>query len=162
MKRGVIALAAVLVLASAALAVAAATGGKATGGVNHTTVAGFQAHRSFNAQGTPTDAKGQVETRITDPVTGALVRQWHGEVDCYQPLDATTARFSGVVTNSQGGEEVEGEYFRWTVRDNGEGANAPPDQIAAERFANKPASACTLGTTPAFDAVSGNIQVKNK
>jgi hypothetical protein len=168
MRKGVLlaALALALALVLAGVAIAASTGGQATGGVSRPTALGFEAHMSFNAKGTPADAQGQVETRVVDPATGDLVRQWHGKVDCYQPAavggDPTTARFSGFVTNSQGGEDVEGHYFRMTVRDNGEGANSPPDEIATERFLDKPVSACTAGTVPVFEEVHGNIQVKTK
>jgi hypothetical protein len=147
-------------LAATATALAGSTGGKATGGINHTTVAGFEAHRSFNAQGTPEAAKGQVETKIVDATTGQLIRKFHGVVDCYQPIDNKTARFSGFVTNVKFGEEdVEGDYFRWTVRDNGEGRKAPPDEFIAERFMTKPQAECTVGAVPTLEAVNGNIQV---
>jgi hypothetical protein len=152
-----------LVLASAGVGTAFAdSSDKATGGIKIVSANDFDAARMFTAQGTPASAKGEVETRVVDPVTGDLVRQWHGVVDCYQAIDSKTARFSGYVTNSQGGEDVEGQYFRWTVRDNGEGSNAPPDEFVAARFANKPASTCTSGGQPTLEAVKGNLQVKNK
>ena len=167
MRKFVLLVCVALALGAVATAIAApgkAGVGKATGGVTHPTALGFVAHMSFNAQGTPTAASGQVETRVVDPATGDLVRQWHGVVDCYQPNavagDPTTARFGGFVTNSQGGEDVEGQYFRITVKDNGQGRKAQPDQIMTERFLTQPLATCTVGVAPGLEAVNGNIQVK--
>lgn len=152
-----------LALAGAGTAIAAIDGGKATGGVNITTVGAFDAHRSFNAQGSPTSAKGQVQTKLVDPQTGEKVGQFHGQVDCYRQLSANSAIFGGRVTNFQGQSgDVQGfaPFFAWVVVDNGEGRNATaPDMFGAGRF-NQPPQCNAGDVLPTQVVEDGNIQVK--
>jgi hypothetical protein len=152
----------VVALAATGTAVAATDGGKATGGITITTSAGYQAHRSFTAQGTPTRAKGQIETKLTDPVTGKKVGQFHGVVDCYRQTGPNSAIFGGHITHFQGKSgDVQGfqPFFEWAVVDNGEGPMAPPDMFGAGRFRNAPD--CDAGDVlPVQPVEHGNIQVK--
>jgi hypothetical protein len=153
----------VIALMATGTAFAAIDGGKANGGAAITTSGGFQAHRSFNAQGTPTSAKGQIETKLVDPATGEKVGQFHGVVDCYRQTGPNSAIFGGRVTDFQGkaGDVQDfAPYFEWAVVDNGEGAKATgPDMFGAGRFDNPPK--CDAGDVlPVRPVESGNIQVK--
>lgn len=144
----------VLVVGVAASALAA-SGNKATGGVKQPTGDGNEAQRAFTAQGSPTSAKGQIQQKLVDP-SGNLVRQFHGVVDCYFQ-EGNRARFSGVITKSRG-EDVEGQFFIYAVEDNGEGANAPVDRIAARRSV-VPFDCQLPVVQPTQPVTSGNIQV---
>lgn len=153
--------AAVVFLVSTGSALAAASGGKATGGVNYLGGSNYDYHRSFTAQEvSPTVAKGQVETKVIDPATGQVVRRFHGNVDCYRRVSDNVAIFSGQIDNDQGpvAEAVEGQFFEWVVEDNGEGANAAPDRISALRGITP--YNCKADVVPVRDVVNGNIQVK--
>jgi hypothetical protein len=157
MTTGVVVLALGLMLT--VTAVAASPFGKATGGESNFTVGDDSAHRSFNAQGDASGAKGQVESRVIDPASGEVVRQFHGVVDCYYQ-DGNKARFSGQITNAQGGQDTEGRYFLWSVEDNGEGKKATgPDRFRAIRSVTP--LDCQLTPLPATQEVTkGNIQVR--
>jgi hypothetical protein len=161
--RTITGIALVIGLVGAGSAVGAPSGGKASGGTNFVSSGGFNDHRSFTAQGTSTDAKGQIESRVTDPVTGARVRQFHGVVTCYRQLGPKEALLGGVITDDQGNppEEVAGDYFLWHVQDNGEGAKAAPDMIGAQRGPTPQFGNCDTQTPPPAGqpVVDGNIQV---
>lgn len=136
-------------------AMAASKDGKATGGIKHVTVAGFDGQADFNAQGTPADAKGRVHRRVVD--NGGLIREFTGDVTCYFQV-GNLARFSGVITNEQGDDSIQGQYFLWAVQDNGEGSKAPPDLFSAARSAT-PFDCATFAQMPFLPVDNGNIQV---
>lgn len=134
--------------------------GKATGGQSNTTGVGNDtAHRSFTAQGSKNGAKGQFQVKVTDDVTGAVLRRYHGEVDCYRQ-EGKNAWFSGPVTNSQGNPvtNVDGQFFIAAVRDNGEGPDAPPDLVSSQRSLT-PVDCQTSTLQPTQPVETGNIQV---
>jgi hypothetical protein len=163
-RRAIIGIALAVGLVGAGSAVGAPSGGSASGGANFVTSGGFNDHRSFNAQGTATDAKGQIESRVTDPVTGARVRQFHGTVTCYRQLGPKDALLGGRITDDQGNppEETAGDYFLWHVQDNGEGAKAPPDMIGAQRGSTPNFGDCSTQFPPPAGqpVLDGNIQVR--
>jgi hypothetical protein len=152
-----LAFAAVLSLALVSVANASAgDAGKATGGVKYTTVFGLQAQSDFTAQGTPTDAKGRVHRRVVDS-NGNVIRSFEGDVNCYTQ-DGNVATFSGVITNRQGPDDGLGQYFMWTVQDNGEGNNASPDLIRVDRSPT-PLDCSIPKIVPTQAIEEGNIQV---
>jgi hypothetical protein len=90
-----------------------------------------------------------------------------GEVTCFtvEP-DGKTARMGGIVDG--GDPSFAGTEAAWTVRDNGEGNNDPPDEATDLRFGLPPGIAethCTVGFPPeAFGTFGpserGNVQVR--
>jgi hypothetical protein len=144
----------VLSLATAAVAMAASNG--AAGGVKYTSVGGNDTQTSFTAQGSPTDAKGNVVRKLTDPVTGQEVTDFRGDVTCYFQ-DGNVARFSGPITASKA-DAFPNDYYMIAVQDNGEGSNAPPDMIGNGRFATKPDCSQPL-VIPVRPVEKGNLQV---
>ena len=174
MKRAILMVVALGALTVAAVALAAPDKYRTHGNITHPTGAGFVSKMNINAElkddhGTLVP-KGKVKTKVVDPATDELVREWEGEVDCYLPNavggDPTTSRIGGFVTKSkhikpgQGGEDVTGQYFRITVDDNGKKKDDPPDEIVAERFPVKPPQACNVGGVPMFPETKGNITVE--
>lgn len=91
----------------------------------------------------------------------------HGETTCLMTLPDGTARAGGVITHSTI-EGFEGRHAIWRVKDNGEGANSPPDLGSDIRFGfpphfNVPERFCT-GQISApgvvmYPVVAGNVQV---
>lgn len=90
-----------------------------------------------------------------------------GDVTCFTvEADGKTARMGGIVDG--GDPALNGTEAVWTVRDNGEGNNAPPDEATDLRFGLPPGFAefhCTVGFPPeAFgtfgDSERGNVQVR--
>ena len=71
---------------------------------------------AFTAQGTPTDAKGQVQVIDRSAGTGRNQVKFHGLVECIF-VDGDMAEIAGVERDS-------GAAFTLRVVDNGEGANA--------------------------------------
>jgi hypothetical protein len=87
----------------------------------------------------------------------------HGDVVCFTVV-GNTARVAGFVDSSTE-PSFEGLHVVWTVVDNGEGANDPPDLTSDFFLVVSAASAqfhCDVGfafTTPIFPVLSGNLQV---
>jgi hypothetical protein len=82
-------------------------------------------------------------------------------VDCFG-ITGNRARVGGTVTQSTHQDIPTGDHVIWTVVDNGEGANAPPDQTSDLFFA--PAFIrdrhCVTGINlPQETNTQGNIQV---
>lgn len=154
--KGIVPVMALVLVVGVAATALAASGNKATGGVMQPTTRGNDAQRAFTAQGSPTSAKGQVQQKVVDP-SGNLVHQFHGVVDCYFQ-DGNRAKFSGVITKSKGDDDLEGQFFLYSVEDNGEGANAPVDRIAARRSI-VPFDCRLPVAEPTQPVTSGNIQV---
>lgn len=151
-------------LVSAMVVSASAPPPRAAGGVGFTWYSPFRTSDvvdqvSFTAQGTTTDAKGQIDVSeyLAD---GTLVQLFHGVVDCYYQ-DGNTAYFSGVVTELYlGVSQNVNLFFRVGVQDNGEGANAAaPDMIDFDRPDSAPSTYCGE-RLPRFDVTSGNLQVQ--
>jgi hypothetical protein len=113
------------------------------------------------------DVAGEWEVRDEFADGSGSVRE-HGDVICYTvEADGRTARMGGVITGSSDG--LEGLYALWTVRDNGEGANDPPDQATDLRWGQLTSAAalfhCATGFPPsAFgtfgDDLRANVQVR--
>ena len=91
----------------------------------------------------------------------------HGETTCLMTLPDGTARAGGVITHSTV-EGYEGREAIWRVKDNGEGANAPPDLASDIRFGFLPefnvAERFCTGQINApgvimYPVVAGNVQV---
>jgi hypothetical protein len=142
------------------LAVAAGAGGppKATGGIWMEGASGvWVEHVTFNAQGTETDAKGQINFYETK--NGALWQQFHGIVDCYFQQD-NEAWFSGTVDDlTLGTGNTNGHLiFQVHAVDNGEGANALADRFEFSRPAALGAGPCG-GQEHGSPVTSGNLQV---
>ena len=76
---------------------------------------------AFTAQGTPTDAKGQVQVIDRSVGTGQDQVKFHGLVECLF-VDGTMAEIAGVERDS-------GAAFTLRVVDNGEGANASDNDM---------------------------------
>ncbi len=122
---------------------------------------------SFNAR---VQKNGDVHGRfeIRDDFAGGDKFHTRGDVLCLvvEP-DGKTARMSGIVTASDF-DGFEGTYAVWTVVDNGEGKNSPPDQATDIRFGLGEATAtthCETGIDPAAfgtfqDNNRGNVQVR--
>ena len=90
------------------------------------------------------------------------IEEAHGSVTC-MGIDGNTARIGGVITytNPVDGHPV-GTILIWTVVDNGEGANDPPDLTSQLIIVNEAQRDfhCTAGfIQPLFPTNQGNIQV---
>lgn len=82
--------------------------------------------------------------------------KWHGKVDCLS-LDGNQAYVSGQLTTGNNA----GEYFIFSVEDNGEGANATgPDLISMVRVRNTPWDCHGPYEAPFKDWTSGNVKIK--
>ena len=86
----------------------------------------------------------------------------HGDVVCFKVI-GNTAYLAGVIDQSDDPEGAPvGSYVLWSVVDNGEGANSPPD-LTSDFYVLPPdlvALQCTEGIDlGAFPVVNGNLQV---
>lgn len=131
---------------------------KSTGGVGFTTMAGGSAHASFNAHDTltsPEPDKGRVNVRGVG--MGDIF--YKGNVDCYQRLSDNSARFSGVVTETN--HPLMFGFFEVAVEDNGSPGSSG-DRISQALFAN-PRDQSTCGSlTPTALVQNGNLVVHHK
>jgi hypothetical protein len=120
---------------------------KATGGVDWVYGAST-GHVSFNAQGTTTDAKGQLS--YTDSTGNYL----NGVVTCFKQVDSKTAVFSGTITDGSPSYLTPANpYFIAKVVDNGTPGTAGPDQIAV--WANQGPTSCADSFSPQTAVVTG-------
>ncbi len=88
----------------------------------------------------------------------------HAELDCLRVI-GNTATMSGVVKHSRGPDGIappEGRPVTFSVMDNGEGADDPPDLIS-NFFLTPPSpfQGCNGATPPTMNVVeNGNVQVR--
>ena len=146
---------AVLVAAPVFAASAGATGNpRATGG-GTTLELGERSTFTFNAVQTPNGVSGHMlyNIRAADLVI-------HMDLDCLN-ITGDSAKLSGVVTHVQGDPPpflFVGQDAVFTVTDNGQGSQSPPDLIS-DVFLETGAS-CTAPFTPVpYLPIDGNIQV---
>jgi len=104
---------------------------------------------------------GEFELK-SNQVAGGL--RIHGDVVCFTII-GNTARLAGLVEQSDTPLAPEGTYFVWTIVDNGEGQNDPPDLTSdfVGPFPSAAAAAfhCATGfnVAPFYPVESGNLQV---
>ena len=143
--------------AVAVFAVAAQAGGnpKATGG-GTTVELGQKSTFTLNAVQKPDGS-----------VSGHMLYNFRGgddvihmDIDCLNII-GTSAKLSGVVTSVQGNPPsyvFVGQHAVFTVTDNGQGGQAPPDLISDVILF--PTASCTAAFTPIpYLPIDGNIQV---
>ena len=152
MKRILLIGLAALVAVSIAVPVAlGASAPKATGNVDWVYGPAVTGNVTFDAQGTTTDAKGQLA------YTNSVGQFLNGVVTCFKKIDSKTAVFSGTITD---GSPVftANPYFVAKVVDNGSSGAAGPDTIAV--FVNDVPQNCSVdpGADHA-DVTSGNLTV---
>ncbi len=89
---------------------------------------------------------------------------FHVEVTCFEVYDGNRAKIGGVIKNSNDPTLPPGTFAWFQVFDNGEGANAPPDQSSLIGFGNEAANEafCNSPNLPRFGPwdVQGNVQVR--
>jgi hypothetical protein len=147
----------------------AATGGRASGHADIPTFAGaFRDHYSFIALSiapSPTaNAKGEFEGGFVN-TTRTLVVRFHGDVDCLTIME-NQAWVSGplekIVVNGQS-VPPNNDQFLIRVRDNGEGANDPPDEASFIAEPGPTPQTCRLRPELTLSQNErGNIQVKQE
>ena len=88
---------------------------------------------------------------------------FHVEVTCLNVYDGNRAKIGGEIRNSNDPTLPPGTFAWFQVFDNGEGANAPPDQSSLIGFGNEAANEafCASPNLPRFGPwdVLGNVQV---
>lgn len=115
-------------------------------------------HFSFHAS---VDAKGNVNGSWESKSPGQEIRT-HGNITCVIFLDSKTAVITGVITKKDGdgfAKVKEGDTVWFKVRDNGEGANAKPDEFT-DYFSAKSIPCRDFPNLKMSAIISGNIQVK--
>ena len=155
MRTGARALAAALVVV--ALPVAAATAGSSTdrvtgGGQTLVGTSGAGNTIAFTAQGTSTDARGQVQVVDRNAGTGQAQTKFHGIVDCLS-VSGDTAEIIGHKRDDGA------DKFSVYVVDNGEGIAADNDMILLNE---NPDDECGIDDDDddgAVDLARGNAQV---
>jgi hypothetical protein len=89
---------------------------------------------------------------------------FHVEVTCFEVYDGNRAKIGGEIKASNDPTLPPGTFAWFQVFDNGEGANAPPDQSSLIGFGNEAANEafCNSPNLPRFGPwdVSGNVQVR--
>ena len=123
---------------------------KSTGGVEYTTAVGNPGARaSFNAHETP---KGQVNLSGVGPLGDIW---FHGTVDCYFRTGDNSARFSGMMTATNGPGFT---HFYIGVEDNGTpGRNG--DRISVQRKTGPVDCTTAALASPVRDVTGGNLVV---
>jgi hypothetical protein len=90
---------------------------------------------------------------------------FHVDVTCMNVYDGNRAKIGGVITVSNDPTLPPGVFAWFQVFDNGEGANAPPDQSGLVGFGNEAANEafCNSPNLPRFGPwdVEGNVQVRS-
>lgn len=90
---------------------------------------------------------------------------FHVEVTCLNVYDGNRAKIGGVIRVSNDPTLPPGVFAWFQVFDNGEGANAPPDQSGLVGFGNEAANEafCNSPNLPRFGPwdVEGNVQVRS-
>jgi hypothetical protein len=89
---------------------------------------------------------------------------FHVEVTCMNVYDGNRAKIGGVIRVSNDSTLPPGVFAWFQVFDNGEGANAPPDQSSLVGFGDETANEafCNSPNLPRFGPwdVEGNVQVR--
>jgi hypothetical protein len=149
-------------LSTAGLSAAAATTGGRASGHADVTQFGLDEAYSFTAlsiAATKTEtAKGEMEGTIS---FGTNNLELHVDVNCLS-IAGNTAWVGGLTTRFVVNGVTQPNFeMLWEVRDNGEGANSPPDEASVLYFAFPQAcrSQFDLAPTP---SQNGNIQVSQK
>jgi len=141
--------------AGLALAQNNASGDKSTGGVGYTQMSGFAARGSFNAHHTPNNPDTDMGQVNFDGIGPAGLISYKGTVDCYNRLSDNSARFSGVVTESN--DPMMRGFFEVVVADNGTpGRNG---DLISQRLLTMPAGSDCGTADPARPVESGNLVV---
>jgi hypothetical protein len=90
--------------------------------------------------------------------------RFHVDVTCMNVYDGNRAKIGGVIKQSNDPTLPAGMYAWFQVFDNGEGANAPPDQSSLIGFGDEAANEdfCNSPRLPRFGPwdVQGNVQVR--
>jgi hypothetical protein len=146
----------VLVAVPVFAASAQAAGNPAASGGGTTVELGEKSTFTFNAVQKP---DGSVTGHLVYQVRGLDVT-FHMDIDCLS-IAGNTAKLSGVVTKVNGDAPdflFVGQDGVFTVVDNGEGAEAPPDLISDVILFE--GASCTDAFTPVpYLPIQGNIQV---
>jgi len=121
----------------------------------------FQAEEKYsNSAIRHRDGSVSGEFEIKSEQDGGL--RVHGNVICFTIVGGQLARMAGVVEQSDADFVPPGTPVVWTIVDNGEGNNDPPD-LTSDFFLATPAQAqfhCDVGFALAFLPVrGGNLQV---
>jgi hypothetical protein len=89
---------------------------------------------------------------------------FHVDVTCMNVYGGNRAKIGGVVAHSNDVTQPPGRFAWFQVFDNGEGANAPPDQSSLIGFGDEAANEafCNSPNLPRFGPweVQGNVQVR--
>jgi hypothetical protein len=89
---------------------------------------------------------------------------FHVEVTCMNVYDGNRAKIGGEIKNTNDPTVPPGTFAWFQVFDNGEGANAPPDQSSLIGFGDEAANEafCNSPNLPRFGPwdVMGNVQVR--
>ena len=119
-----------------------------SGGQNRTFAFTAREHADGTVKG-----QAQVISRALDAVV-------HMEIDCLRVV-GNVAHMSGSITRSSNPAEAPlGDRRRFVVRDNGEGADSPPDEISTIP-ANPAGETCENSTlVPNRPVERGNVQVR--
>lgn len=115
-------------------------------------------HFSFQAS---VDEKGNVTGSWESKSPGQEIRT-HGTITCVIFLDNKTAVMTGVITKKDGdgfAKFKEGDPVWFKVRDNGEGANAKPDEFT-DYYIAKSIPCRDFPNLKMTPIIGGNIQVK--
>ena len=135
----------------------AESGPSASGHANFINAAGQLVQRTFHArQKTDGDVYGDFVQHNT--ATGVMVK---GDIDCLFFLGPTQAAMSGKIREHPDVTLI-GRTAIFRVGDNGEGSNAPPDEISGLNIQGSGSPLdCKTFVNPFFTPIeSGNIQVK--
>jgi hypothetical protein len=116
----------------------------------------FEERWSFNAN-RDHDLTARGEFELTTRIFGSLITA-HGDIVCFT-VSGNQARLGGIVTQSNSASFV-GTTVIWSVADNGEGKNSPPDEATSYKPGD-PTTHC-LGVDPPdyLPVQSGNVQVR--
>lgn len=132
----------------------AASGDSATGGA-HITIGGENRTFAFTARERDGLDRGQAQLQARQTDTRA-----HIEIDCLR-VTGNKAVLGGVVTQTNDGVVDEGDRVLFTVVDNGEGGNAPPDVISLVFYTGVGTFDCeTQEAFPDRPVERGNVQVR--
>jgi hypothetical protein len=117
---------------------------------------------AFNAK---KDADGSVSGQFEyHQIVEGESFNFHVAVTCMNVYDGNRAKIGGVIKNSNDPTLPPGTFAWFQVFDNGEGANAPPDQSSLIGFGNEAANEafCNSPNLPRFGPwdVEGNVQVR--